>query len=40
MIAHGIPDDRELRDGDIINVDVTVSRHDVIRFILNIVRST
>ncbi|CAO3673601.1 unnamed protein product [Rhizopus microsporus] len=24
VIAHGIPDDRELRDGDIINVDVTV----------------
>ncbi|KAG1464896.1 hypothetical protein G6F46_005728 [Rhizopus delemar] len=24
IIAHGIPDDRELKDGDIINVDVTV----------------
>lgn len=25
IIAHGIPDDRPLQDGDIINVDVTVS---------------
>lgn len=25
VIAHGIPDDRPLQDGDIINVDVTVS---------------
>lgn len=24
VICHGIPDDRELRDGDIVNVDVTV----------------
>ncbi|KAI9264205.1 methionine aminopeptidase, merops subfamily M24 [Phascolomyces articulosus] len=24
VIAHGIPDDRELQDGDIINIDVTV----------------
>ncbi|KAI9279633.1 peptidase M24, structural domain-containing protein [Sporodiniella umbellata] len=24
VIAHGIPDDRQLQDGDIINVDVTV----------------
>jgi methionyl aminopeptidase len=24
IIAHGIPDDRPLQDGDIINVDVTV----------------
>lgn len=25
VIAHGIPDDRPLQDGDMINVDVTVS---------------
>ncbi len=24
VICHGIPDDRELRDGDIVNVDVTI----------------
>ena len=24
IIAHGIPDDRRLQDGDILNVDVTV----------------
>lgn len=26
VACHGIPDDRPLADGDIINVDVTVSR--------------
>lgn len=26
IIAHGIPDDRPLQDGDIINVDVTVTK--------------
>jgi methionyl aminopeptidase len=25
VACHGIPDDRPLRDGDIVNVDVTVS---------------
>ena len=29
VICHGIPDDRELRDGDIVNVDVTVFREGV-----------
>lgn len=27
IIAHGIPDDRPLQSGDIINIDVTVSKH-------------
>lgn len=26
VACHGIPDDRPLQDGDIINVDVTVSK--------------
>ena len=25
VVCHGIPDDRQLCDGDIINVDITVS---------------
>lgn len=25
IAAHGIPDDRPLKDGDIINIDITVS---------------
>lgn len=25
VVCHGIPDDRELKDGDIINLDITVS---------------
>jgi methionyl aminopeptidase len=29
IICHGIPDDRELRDGDIVNIDVTVFREGV-----------
>ncbi|HEX4903039.1 MAG TPA: type I methionyl aminopeptidase [Acidimicrobiales bacterium] len=29
VICHGIPDDRELRDGDIVNVDVTIYREGV-----------
>ena len=24
MVCHGIPDDKPLRDGDIVNIDVTV----------------
>jgi methionyl aminopeptidase len=24
VICHGIPDDRTLRDGDIVNIDVTI----------------
>ena len=27
VVCHGIPDDRALRDGDIINIDITVSQH-------------
>lgn len=27
MICHGIPDDRELLVGDIINIDITVYKH-------------
>jgi methionyl aminopeptidase len=29
IICHGIPDDRELRDGDIVNLDVTLFREGV-----------
>ena len=29
VICHGIPDDRPLRDGDIVNLDVTVFREGV-----------
>ena len=29
VICHGIPDDRELRDGDIVNCDVTIYLHGV-----------
>ena len=29
VICHGIPDDRELRDGDILNLDVTIYREGV-----------
>jgi methionyl aminopeptidase len=29
VICHGIPDDRELRDGDIVNIDVTIFREGV-----------
>ncbi len=29
IICHGIPDDRELRDGDICNIDVTIFREGV-----------
>ncbi len=29
VICHGIPDDRELRDGDILNLDVTIFREGV-----------
>jgi methionyl aminopeptidase len=29
VICHGIPDDRELRDGDIVNLDVTIFREGV-----------
>jgi methionyl aminopeptidase len=29
VICHGIPDDRELRDGDIVNLDVTLFREGV-----------
>jgi methionyl aminopeptidase len=29
VICHGIPDDRELRDGDIVNLDVTIYREGV-----------
>ena len=29
IICHGIPDDRELRDGDILNLDVTIFREGV-----------
>jgi len=29
VICHGIPDDRELRDGDIVNIDVTAYREGV-----------
>lgn len=29
VVCHGIPDDRELRDGDIVNLDVTVYREGV-----------
>ncbi|HEU5082345.1 MAG TPA: type I methionyl aminopeptidase [Acidimicrobiales bacterium] len=29
IICHGIPDDRELRDGDIVNIDVTIYREGV-----------
>ena len=29
IICHGIPDDRELRDGDIVNIDVTIFREGV-----------
>ncbi len=29
IICHGIPDDRRLRDGDILNVDVTIYREGV-----------
>jgi methionyl aminopeptidase len=28
IIAHGIPDDRPLQDGDIINIDITVSHNN------------
>ena len=24
MICHGIPDDRKLKDGDVVNIDITV----------------
>ena len=29
IICHGIPDDRELRDGDLVNIDVTIFREGV-----------
>ena len=29
VICHGIPDDRPLRDGDIVNLDVTIFREGV-----------
>ena len=31
VACHGIPDSRPLEDGDIINVDVTVSTKDLLR---------
>lgn len=30
VACHGIPDDRPLKDGDIINVDVTVSYQHIL----------
>lgn len=29
MICHGIPDDRPLEEGDIVNCDITVYKHGV-----------
>lgn len=30
VVCHGIPDDRSLQDGDIVNIDVTVCTYDLI----------
>jgi len=38
VACHGIPDDRRLCDGDIINVDVTVSILQVVDLNINIVQ--
>ncbi|XP_018091391.1 methionine aminopeptidase 1D, mitochondrial isoform X1 [Xenopus laevis] len=32
VVCHGIPDSRALQDGDIINIDVTVSHHCLVYF--------
>ena len=34
VLCHGIPDDRQLCDGDIVNVDITVSVKVVQRAVL------
>lgn len=35
VACHGIPDDRPLHDGDIINIDVTVNILKQLLFIMN-----
>ena len=34
VLIHGIPDDRPLEDGDIVNVDITVSIYRCLKYLL------
>lgn len=38
VVCHGIPDDRPLADGDIINIDITVQRWNPHSFTQNVVQ--